>query len=65
MTGNPLELFRKFFGAVRAILWFWIQLIVDNTAVAGKDEETHRNPPRLARVTFFQRLTNFQWLEAY
>ena len=22
MTGNPLELFRKFFGAVRAIFWF-------------------------------------------
>ena len=21
MTGNPLELFRKFFGAVRAIFW--------------------------------------------
>ena len=23
MTGNPLELFRKFFGAVRAIFWLW------------------------------------------
>ena len=23
MTGNPLELFRKFFGAVLAIFWFW------------------------------------------
>ena len=23
MTGNPLELFRKFFGAVRAIFWRW------------------------------------------
>ena len=22
MPGNPLELFRKFFGAVRAIFWF-------------------------------------------
>ena len=22
MTGNPLELFRKFFGAVRTIFWF-------------------------------------------
>ena len=23
MTGDPLELFRKFFGAVRAICWLW------------------------------------------
>ena len=23
ITGNPLELFRKFFGAVRAIFWLW------------------------------------------
>ena len=23
MTGNPLELFRKFFGAVRAFFWLW------------------------------------------
>ena len=23
MTGKPLELFRKFFGAVRAIFWLW------------------------------------------
>ena len=23
MTGNPVELFRKFFGTVRAILWLW------------------------------------------
>ena len=23
MTGNPLELFRKFFGAVRVIFWLW------------------------------------------
>ena len=23
MSGNPLELFRKFFGAVRAIFWLW------------------------------------------
>ena len=23
MTNNPLELFREFFGAVRAIFWLW------------------------------------------
>ena len=23
MTGNPFELFRKFFGAVRALFWLW------------------------------------------
>ena len=23
MTGNPRELFRKFFGVVRAIFWLW------------------------------------------
>ena len=27
MTGNPLELFRKFFGAVRAIFWLWGSLL--------------------------------------
>ena len=23
MTGNPVELCRKFFGAVRAVFWLW------------------------------------------
>ena len=30
MTGNPLELFRKFFGAVRAIFWLWGSFLAPN-----------------------------------
>ena len=30
MTGNPLELFRKLFGAVRAIFWLCGSLLAPN-----------------------------------
>ena len=44
MTGNPLELFRKFFGAVRAILWLCESFLAPELS-CGFQAPTFR-PPR-------------------
>ena len=45
MTGNPVELFRKFFDTVRAILWLWgsFWLLTLDPLIAREEELS--NPP--------------------
>ena len=35
MTGNPLQLFRQFFGAVRAIFWLWGSFLPRDKKIAA------------------------------
>ena len=49
MTGNPLELFRKLFGAVRAIFWLWGSLLAPDTWEGTDRKQASLGCPRRGR----------------